>query len=508
MHYITVLLKPKKFTRKLQVLLFVLLLFACFPSLSNIFYPNRKDMTVLEKPIVYVVIPFDGRENKYETYMENLQRIKRKEWKIQTIVVQHDGNISPFSRAFLLNIGIREVLKRRSVKCIATLNLDVSVPPNVDFFMCDKPKEVCGDLTCINHVDGVYVSSANIVLASAEHWEVVNGYTNKASKKEDVRANLYHRFKASGLIRSHEKLTDLANKKSCKCIDQNADERKKKTKQIMYHSDDSNEWKTDGLTNTKYCIDKSYTDKFGSTRLKINSTLKISNSEMAMIKRPLYTSAIVLLKYKLIFFWSEKSGCTYWKRIFQYIQGIKMIMTEENAHHAFKNGLFTITHFKDSEVLSVMNNDSWTKVAFVREPRERILSSFLDKGLDDHFMKYFCKKKVKSLSEFIKLIKTCKDRHWESQVRLPRCFYNHITIGYMSDIKSFTMLLLKKVGAWNDNVEKWLQSKNVSIATRPHARNAKEKILKYYTRELEQDIFDMYADEYDVFHFEKKLFHS
>ncbi|CAC5380334.1 unnamed protein product [Mytilus coruscus] len=199
--------------------------------------------------------------------------------------------------------------------------------------MCGKPTYVCGDLTCFNHVDGFYVSSVNIVLASAEHWKVVNGYTNKVSQKEDERANLYHKFKASGLIGSNEKLTELANKSSCKCIDQNADERKKNTKQMTYHFDDSNEWKTDDLTNTKYCIDKSYTDKFGSTRLKIHSTLKLSDSELAVIKRSLYTSAaIVLPKYKLIFFWSEKSGCTYWK----HIQGIKMLMTEENAHHAFK----------------------------------------------------------------------------------------------------------------------------------------------------------------------------
>ncbi|CAC5381096.1 unnamed protein product [Mytilus coruscus] len=375
-------------------------------------------MTVLKEPIVHIVIPFDGRGNKYETYMENLQRLIHKGWKIQTIVVQHNGNNSPFSRAFLFNIGNLKILKRIQVKCIATLNLRVSVPSNVDLSMCDKPMEVCGNLTCFNHVNGFYVSSANIVLASAEHWKVVNRYTNIAPTKKDKRANLYHRFKSSGLIGSNEKLTGLANKSSCKCIDQNADEMRKKPKQMMYHSDDINEWKTDGLTNTKYCIEKSYTDKFGSTRLKIKNTLNLSDSEMAVIKRPLYTSAIVLPKYKLIFFWSEKSGCKYWKRIFQYIQGIKMIMTEENAHHAFKNGLFTLTHFKDSEVLSMMNNDSWTKVAFVREPRERILSSFLEKGLDDHFMEYFCKKKVKSLSEFIKLIKTCKDQHWESQLKV------------------------------------------------------------------------------------------
>ncbi|CAC5391747.1 unnamed protein product [Mytilus coruscus] len=222
--------------------------------------------------------------------------------------------------------------------------------------MCDKPMEVCGDLTCFNHVDGFYVSSANIVLASADHWKVVKRYTNKAPTKEDKRANLYHRFKSSGLIGSNEKLTGLPNKSSCKCIDQNADEMRKNTKQMIYNSDDINELKTDGLTNTKYCIEKKYTDKFGSTRLKIKSTLNLSGSEMTVIKRPLYTSAIVLPKNKLIFFWSQKSGCTYWKRIFQYVKGIKMIMTEENAHHAFINGLLTITHFKDSEVLSITNN--------------------------------------------------------------------------------------------------------------------------------------------------------
>ena len=288
---------------------------------------------------------------------------------------------------------------------------------------------------------------------------------------------------------------------NCKCVDPLI---YRGVHKQMSQSDITNDFNSGGLNSTRYYITKEHTDQFGSQMDKCKKYISvISQSEITLIKRALYTSPIVVPKYRFIFFWNEKSGCTYWNRVLQYIQGIKILFTEGNAHHAYKNGLLHLESFKDSEVHKMIHDDSWLKVAFVREPRERLLSAYLDKGTDDSFMKYFCQQTVKSFSEFITLIRTCKNRHWESQVRLPKYYYDRMSIGNMSDVSSFTENLLRRVGAWNSNVQTWLNSQNITNSTRPHAKNAKEKMLKWYNRKLEDAIFEIYADDYEVFGFNR-----
>ncbi|CAC5423375.1 CHST9 [Mytilus coruscus] len=232
---------------------------------------------------------------------------------------------------------------------------------------------------------------------------------------------------------------------------------------------------------------------------------RLTKKELNKIKRwTLSISPIVVTKYKLIFFWNEKSGCTYWKSLLQFIQGIK----NKKVHNPRRNGLIYLRQFKDIEITDMMFNNSWTKAVFVREPRERILSSFLDKGLNNTFMKFTCQRSaVKSFWKFFNLIKQCKDPHWSSQVRLPRHFYKNTMIGKMQDIYTFTQKLLTKIGAWNDTVKDWLHSKEQLERSRSHATSAREKLFQYYNDTKTQDfIFEMYADDYEVFKFNKEYF--
>ncbi|CAC5364338.1 CHST9 [Mytilus coruscus] len=229
----------------------------------------------------------------------------------------------------------------------------------------------------------------------------------------------------------------------------------------------------------------------------------LSDKDLKQIKRSSYTSPIVVTKYKLIFFWNEKSGCTYWKKLLQVIQGLK----NKEVHHPDFNGLTYLITFKDNEITEMMFDDSWTKAVFVREPRERILSSYLEKGLDNFHMMNNCNRTVKSFIEFLNLGKTCKDPHWASQVRVPKYFYKNMMIGKMPDILTFTEKLLVKIGAWNESVKVWIYSKDRKKKTRYHAKKAIDKLSQYYNDTKIQDmIFERYADDYEVFNFEKKYF--
>ncbi|CAG2240590.1 CHST9 [Mytilus edulis] len=229
----------------------------------------------------------------------------------------------------------------------------------------------------------------------------------------------------------------------------------------------------------------------------------LTDAELKQIKRTWYNSPIVVMKYKLIFFWNEKSGCSFWKSLLQFIQGL----THEDIHNPYENGLKYLINFEDKDIISMMYNDSWTKAVFVREPRERILSSYLDKGLNNGFMMVNCKRTVKTFSEFLELAKQCPNAHWESQVRAPKYFYKKMMIGKMADISTFTEKLLTKIGAWNETVKYWLDSKDSEKKSRSHAQNAGDKLLQYYNNTKLQDvIFEMFEDDYIVFNFEKKYF--
>ena len=57
---------------------------------------------------------------------------------------------------------------------------------------------------------------------------------------------------------------------------------------------------------------------------------------------------------------------------------------ERHVHLPDKAPFKHLFKFSDKEILHMMTSDEWTRTVFVREPKERVLSAFLDK---------FCKNK-------------------------------------------------------------------------------------------------------------------
>ncbi|CAC5417102.1 unnamed protein product [Mytilus coruscus] len=236
---------------------------------------------------------------------------------------------------------------------------------------------------------------------------------------------------------------------------------------------------------------------------QLNNTCNEHRLNKQIIQQLKYdlSSPIVVPKYKLIFFWSAKSACTYWKRLLQFIQGINKTIL-----HDPRSGLKTLNMFNNCKIMEMMNNEQWLKAVFVREPRERILSAYLDKGQHRHYLNEECKiNRTVSFNEFLEIIKHCKNEHWDKQFRVPEYFYKQMMVGKFSEISSFTERLLKSIGAWNEKVEHWLKSSKHIY--QPHATNAKSKFLTYYKDTRSQDlIFDLFSDDYKVFGFNRTYF--
>jgi len=182
-------------------------------------------------------------------------------------------------------------------------------------------------------------------------------------------------------------------------------------------------------------------------------------------------SAFVIPEYKLIFFTFPKVACSEWKRMFMRMNDVPewCIVRGINAHDPIVNKIQTLREYPTEIVSAMMTSPSWTKAAFVREPKERVLSAFLDKSVKEpYFAKYCCnkiknskmKKKCiagqKDFKSFLFFVSTypdeCSDVHWEAQVdKIDDKWWPFINfIGYQSDLVNDAERLLKTVVSTRD----------------------------------------------------------
>jgi len=240
---------------------------------------------------------------------------------------------------------------------------------------------------------------------------------------------------------------------------------------------------------------------------------------------PWDNAPIVVLSRKLLFWTTPKVACTVFKKLFRRMEGYADWDVENNElpHNPYKNGLNYLYHFKPAEADAMLTDPSWTRAIFVREPRERLLSAYLDKVVGNHsyyVRKHCCsipsmapvldcnlfrtnappsiqlKNPAVSFAEFLtKVYKDCMDPHWRPQAkRMPQKYWDKAInfVGHLDNdhFHNDAQRLLAQVGAWeefgdmfNDNLAK-------------HATSAKHNIQHYFTPELEQTVKEIHRVDY------------
>jgi hypothetical protein len=133
---------------------------------------------------------------------------------------------------------------------------------------------------------------------------------------------------------------------------------------------------------------------------------------------------IVIESHKLVFFTVPKVGCTAWKQLFQRMMGYKE-WKRVSPHDPETNGRTYLWDYKITRAAEIINNPSYTKAIFVRDPKERFLSAYLEKAAqgdgralaDICCPDRSCLKQAKTFSEFVRFSQTqCKDNaHWLPQ---------------------------------------------------------------------------------------------
>ena len=491
--------------------LFLTLIFIVFAMMTIVLNIVPNNTMIIAKIVqtskvnLHFIVPYSDQQSIYEQFIRNLIRIKRPEWEITVLVIEQ-FNKHTFHHSWLLNIGILESLKIGKPDCIITLDVDVCLDDRVDFSWCDSPTEI----ESFNSKGW----TKNIIQATPAHWVKIQGYANKLTNDSSVYADLHARFQRHKLLYDDNNIRKLSLERTvsnlqCKCCNvSNKKEIKPKASQIYNSSNSRNsmntrrEFEEDGLRTTRYLTFADKFDKWGSKWVKVQKIPNIPKQDMRQLKSFYFISPIVLPKYKLIFFWNEKVACSYWKRLFQFLQGMRHSINMYNIHTPGSNKLKYLKDFKSEDVALMMYDKQWTKATFVREPRVRTLSAYLDKVVLAHFDVSYCHENTTSFGDFVRLIRKCHDTHWSTQVRFHPKYYKDMVIGKMENISQFSKYLLLKIGAWNSDVQHFLSSVEMNN-TRHHATNANNKMIQYYNRTLENEIFRQFKLDYKIFGFNK-----
>jgi hypothetical protein len=234
------------------------------------------------------------------------------------------------------------------------------------------------------------------------------------------------------------------------------------------------------------------------------------------------SSPVVLEKYKLLFFTVQKTGCTVWKKLFRRMMGYEDWKTKP-AWNIQKNGLRYLRDYSLSEAEQMMNDPSWTRAMFVRNPKERFLSAYLDKrgkyihnnccrstkfsSPDD------CTRMQETFMGFVfNLTHICKDTHWAPQSeRIDAKFLPLLNfVGHLETAEGDAKLLLQRIGAWDEfGKTGWGQFGNESIfasntgveakhRTSNGTKSSAVRLAQYYTPEIEQEVDERFAKDYEI----------
>ncbi len=257
------------------------------------------------------------------------------------------------------------------------------------------------------------------------------------------------------------------------------------------------------------------------------------------------TVPIVNEEFKVIFFQVAKAASSEWMRFFSRLSNSPNWCYDGSIHDDKINGLKRLSDYDRKTAGEMMTDPSWTKAMFVRNPKARILSAYLDKAVDhsNKFQQQQCRsyerfggnyddcvKYHTNFDFFIHEIVTTWDNvHWVPiYERIDEKWWPYMT--YISnmenlgdDVERFLKSIYSNVNGesawdrigktgWSDNVRDCDRVGNqafLAVKDKDHKTNADEKMKMYYTPELERFIEQYFWKDYSnpYFHFSpKKIF--
>jgi hypothetical protein len=264
------------------------------------------------------------------------------------------------------------------------------------------------------------------------------------------------------------------------------------------------------------------------------------------------TRPFVIPEYKLIFFTFPKVACSEWKRMFMRMSGTPEWCTTKNPHLFLKLDNSKVKTVKDYDLktlTAMMTSPAWTKAAIFREPKERVLSAFLDKAitqdgayykknccrkLPDKNLEQQCIRNANKFDSFLHFVteypKECFNVHWDAQIKKidPKWWPYINVIGYQNNLLEDSKSILKMLYSNRDQSSAWdkfgitgwgAPGKDCENRTHgfmeentaSHKQDTGSHMREWYTPELEKLVEEHWAVEWQnekVNHQEVKLFEN
>jgi len=243
-------------------------------------------------------------------------------------------------------------------------------------------------------------------------------------------------------------------------------------------------------------------------------------------------SPVVNEEYKVVFFMIAKDASSEWKRMFVRMTG----SPNWCAHWIHKpevNGLKHLNEYPIDQAQEMMTSPDWTRALFVRNPKDRVLSAFLDKVLKhgkdfkNHecrrygkqgYSTQYCIDNHRDFGFFLKNITTTvMNVHWQPIYdKIDGKWWPYINfIGHVQDLNEDARRLLKSLTSETDGMSAWdhwgttgwggdehecEQNHTKAFLEKNDARHetdAHEKLRKYYTPELEIFVEEHWKNDFN-----------
>jgi hypothetical protein len=204
-------------------------------------------------------------------------------------------------------------------------------------------------------------------------------------------------------------------------------------------------------------------------------------------------------------------------------------------HNPKHNGLTYLYHYKTPDALTILTSPEWTRALFVRDPKERTLSAYLDKGArnqGNYVTRHCCpKEKIAkdvlganfttcgerasaSFLGFLQVVKEqcCCDPHWKPQSkRIDGAFRPFVNfVGHFDRVQDETRRLLTetsiRLGRGEDDLwdqfgaSGWGPNRTDAIFSESthakHQTSAISKTQQYYNSTVEALVDEIYGNDY------------
>lgn len=265
---------------------------------------------------------------------------------------------------------------------------------------------------------------------------------------------------------------------------------------------------------------------------------------------------VVIESHKLLFFTVPKNSCSEFKMLFRRMMGFTDWKTvgsmQEKLHNPGANGLRYLGSYPKAKRAEFMTSPEWTRAIFLRDPRERVLSAYMDKGLTGYkaygfvvggYLKKHCcnmksnLRREESLSverarlershqhclplfpfeenntlenfpfeDFVRyFMKQCWDPHWALQSkRMKESSWKLINfVGNLGTLQQDGHALLNQIGAFEEfGLEGWGPHNGTIFETNlaEHATSARDKTHTFYHSnysEVETLVLQHYRKDYE-----------